>query len=77
MFRLVRGTGHILDVLVLHHDHVAPGIHDGAFSERCLRDPGSAQSLVGRPVTELNSGLRAAYGVRPDTVGGNLDRRAE
>jgi DNA invertase Pin-like site-specific DNA recombinase len=33
MFRLVRGTGHILDVLdVLHRDQVALQIHDGAFS---------------------------------------------
>ncbi|MFE5549351.1 recombinase family protein [Streptomyces sp. NPDC056534] len=33
MFRLVRGTGHILDVLdVLHRDQVALAIHDGAFS---------------------------------------------
>ncbi|MFF7594557.1 hypothetical protein ACFZDJ_12105 [Streptomyces sp. NPDC007896] len=33
MFRLVRGTGHILDVLdVLHGDQVALRIHDGAFS---------------------------------------------
>ncbi|WP_442819720.1 recombinase family protein [Streptomyces sp. NBC_00841] len=33
MFRLARGTRHILDVLeVLHHDQVAPRIHDGAFS---------------------------------------------
>lgn len=33
MFRLVRGTGHILDVLdVLHYDQVALRIHDGAFS---------------------------------------------
>ncbi|MGK3107321.1 recombinase family protein [Streptomyces sp. WAC05858] len=33
MFRLVRATGHILDVLdVLHRDQVAPRIHDGAFS---------------------------------------------
>ncbi len=33
MFRLVRGTGHILNVLdVLHRDQVAPRIHDGAFS---------------------------------------------
>ncbi|MFE7599528.1 recombinase family protein [Streptomyces sp. NPDC057494] len=33
MFRLVRGTGHILDVLdVLHRDQVALRIHDGAFS---------------------------------------------
>ncbi|WP_326689767.1 MULTISPECIES: hypothetical protein [unclassified Streptomyces] len=31
MFRLVRGTGHILDVLdVLHRDRLAPRIHDGA-----------------------------------------------
>lgn len=33
MFRLVRGPGHILDVLdVLHRDQVALRIHDGAFS---------------------------------------------
>ncbi|MFE6086029.1 recombinase family protein [Streptomyces virginiae] len=33
MFRLVRGTGHILDVLdVLHREQVALRIHDGAFS---------------------------------------------
>ncbi|MEW1615664.1 MULTISPECIES: recombinase family protein [unclassified Streptomyces] len=33
MFRLVRSTGHILDVLdVLHRDQVALRIHDGAFS---------------------------------------------
>ncbi|MET8180191.1 hypothetical protein [Streptomyces sp. NPDC005336] len=33
MFRLVRGTGHILDVLdVLHRDQMALCIHDGAFS---------------------------------------------
>ncbi|MEU6394497.1 recombinase family protein [Streptomyces sp. NPDC046939] len=33
MFRLVRGTGHILDVLdVLHRDRLALRIHDGAFS---------------------------------------------
>ncbi|MDX3488396.1 recombinase family protein [Streptomyces sp. ID05-18] len=33
MFRLVRTTGHILDVLdVLHRDQVALRIHDGAFS---------------------------------------------
>ncbi|MFE9472739.1 hypothetical protein ACFYOR_17045 [Streptomyces griseofuscus] len=30
MFRLVRGTGHVLDVL--HRVQVAPRIHDGAFS---------------------------------------------
>lgn len=33
MFRLVRGTGHIFDMLdVLHRDRVALRIHDGAFS---------------------------------------------
>ncbi|MDT0443443.1 recombinase family protein [Streptomyces johnsoniae] len=37
MFRLVRGTGHILDVLdVLHRDRVALRIHDGAFSAMAL-----------------------------------------
>ncbi|MFK8843720.1 hypothetical protein [Streptomyces sp. Ac-502] len=30
MFRLVRGTGHIPDVL--HRDRLALRIHDGAFS---------------------------------------------
>ncbi|GHA70976.1 hypothetical protein GCM10010345_87730 [Streptomyces canarius] len=34
MFRLVRGTGHILDVL--HRDQVALRIHDGAFSAMVL-----------------------------------------
>ncbi|MFM9442484.1 hypothetical protein [Streptomyces acidiscabies] len=32
MFRLVRGTGHVLDVL--HRDRLALRIHDGAFSVR-------------------------------------------
>jgi len=33
MFRLVRGTGHILDELdVFHRDRLALRIHDGAFS---------------------------------------------
>ncbi|MFI6494822.1 hypothetical protein [Streptomyces sp. NPDC050564] len=33
MFRLVRGTQHILDVLdVLHTGRLALRIHDGAFS---------------------------------------------
>ncbi|MEU1800947.1 recombinase family protein [Streptomyces sp. NPDC019937] len=46
MFRLVRGTGHILDVLdVLHREQVALRIHDGAFSAMDLtarpRAPGS------------------------------------
>ncbi|MGW1846323.1 hypothetical protein [Streptomyces sp. NPDC001966] len=40
-FRLVRGTGHILDVLdVLHRDRLALRIHDGAFS---------AMDLTARP----------------------------
>ncbi|MFJ2778642.1 recombinase family protein [Kitasatospora sp. NPDC087315] len=42
MFRLVRGTGHILDVLdVLHRDQVALRIHDGAFS---AMDPSSSSA---------------------------------
>jgi hypothetical protein len=48
MFRLVRGTGHILDVLdVLHHDQVALRIHDGAFSAMDLtaRHPRAGGSL--------------------------------
>ncbi|MFB8117975.1 hypothetical protein ACFQ6U_14315 [Streptomyces sp. NPDC056465] len=33
MFRLVRGTGHILDVLdVFHRDRLALRMHDGACS---------------------------------------------
>jgi DNA invertase Pin-like site-specific DNA recombinase len=51
MFRLVRGTGHILDVLdVLHRDRLALRIHDGAFSAMDLtaRPPrtGELQSTV-------------------------------
>ncbi|MDX3538995.1 recombinase family protein [Streptomyces sp. MB09-01] len=48
MFRLVRGTGHILDVLdVLHRDQVALCIHDGAFSAKDLtvRHPRTGELL--------------------------------
>ncbi|MER6331935.1 recombinase family protein [Streptomyces sp. NPDC001034] len=48
MFRLVRGTSHILDVLdVLHHDRLAPRIHDGAFSAMDLtaRHPRTGELL--------------------------------
>ncbi|MFJ8546603.1 recombinase family protein [Streptomyces sp. NPDC093586] len=46
MFRLVRGTGHILDVLdVLHRDRLALHIHDGAFSGF-----GISRFLAGRPM---------------------------
>ncbi|PAZ17096.1 resolvase [Streptomyces sp. SA15] len=48
MFRLVRGTGHILDVLdVLHHDCLALRIHDGAFSAMDLtaRHPRTGELL--------------------------------
>lgn len=48
MFRLVRGTGHILDVLdVLHHDRLALRIHDGAFSAMDLtaRHPRTGELL--------------------------------
>ncbi|WP_435611105.1 recombinase family protein [Streptomyces sp. C10-9-1] len=48
LFRLVRGTGHILDVLdVLHRDHVALRIHDGAFSAMDLtaRHPRTGELL--------------------------------
>ncbi|WP_367575247.1 recombinase family protein [Streptomyces griseoaurantiacus] len=48
MFRLVRGTGHILDVLdVLHRDQVALHIHDGAFSAMDLtaRHPRTGELL--------------------------------
>lgn len=63
MFRLVRGTGHILDVLdVLRRERLALRIHDGAFS---------AMGLTARPRTgELLSTVKfmvptlAADGVR-------------
>ncbi|MFI1975683.1 recombinase family protein [Streptomyces wedmorensis] len=48
MLRLVRGTGHILDVLdVLHRDQVALRIHDGAFSAMDLtaRHPRTGELL--------------------------------
>ncbi|MEV4360123.1 recombinase family protein [Nonomuraea sp. NPDC049625] len=48
MFRLVRGTGHILDVLdVLHRDRLALRIHDGAFSAMDLtaRHPRTSELL--------------------------------
>ncbi|MDO0930089.1 recombinase family protein [Streptomyces sp. TG1A-8] len=48
MFRLVRGTGHILDVLdVLHRDRLALRIHDGAFSTMDLtaRHPRTGELL--------------------------------
>ncbi|MFI1910734.1 recombinase family protein [Streptomyces microflavus] len=48
MFRLVRGTSHILDVLdVLHRDQVALRIHDGAFSAMDLtaRHPRTGELL--------------------------------
>ncbi|MFF1641755.1 hypothetical protein ACFVXA_29910 [Streptomyces sp. NPDC058246] len=48
MFRLVRGTGHILDVLdVLHRDRLALRIHCGAFSAMDLtaRHPRTGELL--------------------------------
>ncbi|MFD9429069.1 MULTISPECIES: recombinase family protein [unclassified Streptomyces] len=48
MFRLVRGTGHILDVLdVLHRSQVALRTHDGAFSAMDLtaRHPRTGELL--------------------------------
>ncbi|MEV0301104.1 recombinase family protein [Streptomyces prasinus] len=48
MFRRVRGTGHILDVLdVLHRDRLALRIHDGAFSAMDLtaRHPRTGELL--------------------------------
>ncbi|MYQ96815.1 hypothetical protein GTY20_39165 [Streptomyces sp. SID4946] len=48
MFRLVRGTGHILDVLdALHCDRLALRIHDGAFSAMDLtaRHPRTGELL--------------------------------
>ncbi|WP_242644198.1 recombinase family protein [Streptomyces laculatispora] len=48
MFRLVRGTGHILDVLdILHRGRLALRIHDGAFSAMDLtaRHPRTGELL--------------------------------
>ncbi|CAL9637112.1 recombinase family protein [Streptomyces sp. enrichment culture] len=48
IFRLVRGTGHILDVLdVLHRDRLALRIHDGVFSAMDLtaRHPRTGELL--------------------------------
>lgn len=48
MFRLVRGTGHILDVLdVLHQGRLALRVHDGAFSAMDLtaRHPRTGELL--------------------------------
>ncbi|MGW6483966.1 recombinase family protein [Streptomyces sp. NPDC055059] len=48
MFRLVRGTGHVLDVLdVFHRDRLALCIHDGAFSAMDLtaRHPRTGELL--------------------------------
>ncbi|MFD5199664.1 hypothetical protein ACFWM7_05745 [Streptomyces sp. NPDC058375] len=40
MFRLVRGTGHTLNVLdILHRDRLAPRIHNGALSGMDLTAP--------------------------------------
>ncbi|MET9243043.1 hypothetical protein [Nonomuraea sp. NPDC003709] len=67
MFRLVRGTGHILDVLdVLHRDQVALRIHDGAFLRYGPHRPspahrGVAVHAAGELQRELTyDGLRAA-----------------
>ncbi|MFJ5596221.1 recombinase family protein [Streptomyces noursei] len=48
MFRLVRGTGHILEVLdILHRERLALRIHDGAFSAMDLtaRHPRTGELL--------------------------------
>ncbi|MFI0040445.1 recombinase family protein [Streptomyces mutabilis] len=77
MFRLVRGTGHILDVLdVLHRDRLALRIHDGAFSAMDLtaRHPRTGELLSAVKFTvqtlaaagELQRGLQRelTYGLR-------------
>ncbi|MFI6934364.1 hypothetical protein [Streptomyces sp. NPDC050287] len=49
MFRLLRGTGHFLDVPdVLHRDRLAPRIHDGAF---CVVDLTAASPSPSWPAT--------------------------
>ncbi|MFI9773058.1 hypothetical protein ACIHJG_40580 [Streptomyces sp. NPDC052415] len=61
MFRLVRGTGHILDVLdVLHRDRLALRIHDGAFSAMDLtaRHPRTGELLpAGRNLSTADQAL--------------------
>jgi hypothetical protein len=69
MFRLVRGTGHILDVLdVLHRDRLALRIHDGAFSAMDLtaRHPRTGELLSTvkfgcRPSPPANSSAQVSY----------------
>ncbi|MGW1993811.1 recombinase family protein [Embleya sp. NPDC001921] len=71
MFRLVRGTGHILDVLdVLHRDRLALRIHDGAFSAMDLtaRHPRTANccppcSTWCRPSPHLRQGVATVAAV--------------
>lgn len=65
MFRLVRGTGHILDVLdVLHRDRLALRIHDGAFSAMDLtaRHPRTGELRLTTRVSALERHLRQAEG---------------
>jgi DNA invertase Pin-like site-specific DNA recombinase len=54
MFRLVRGTGHILDVLdvldVLHANRLSLRIHDGAFS---AMDPTARHPRTGQPLSTV------------------------
>lgn len=64
MFRLVRGTGHILDVPdVLHRDRLALRIHDGAFSAMDLtaRHPRTGELLS---TVKFRPHLRRAAGRR-------------
>jgi hypothetical protein len=73
MFRLVRGTQHILDVLdVLHRDRLALRIHDGAFSAMDLtaRHPRTAEllSTVKFMVQTLAAGRRTPARPLPTTV---------
>jgi transposase-like protein len=66
--RLVRGTGHILDVLdVFHRDCLALRIHDGAFSAMRLRAAEAKGSKGGRRPA-VTAGKAAA--VRAGYLGG-------
>ncbi|MEU8433867.1 hypothetical protein AB0F18_13265 [Streptomyces sp. NPDC029216] len=64
MFRLVRGTGHVLDVL--HRDQVALRIHDGAFSAMgpTVRHPRTGELLS--TVKFMVQTLAAAGGLQRD-----------
>ncbi|MGW7550958.1 recombinase family protein [Streptomyces rimosus] len=69
MFRLVRSTGHILDVFdILHRDRLALRIHDGAFSamDLTVRPPAHRRTAVHREVHGAAPRRRRRTPARPD-----------